>query len=84
MFKDLKLAYKLWRAWRKLRSGLREVNVSEKLKSRKFWVAVVGGLILLVNKALGSPIDEATATQLVALVGSYVIGQGIADFRNGS
>jgi len=84
MFGELRRAYKAWRIWRKLRSGLREVNVSEKLKSRKFWVAVIGGLLLLVNKALGSPLDEATANQIVAVIGAYVIGQGIADRANGS
>ena len=84
MFGELRRAYKAWRIWRKLRSGLREVNVGEKLKSRKFWVTVVGGLVLLVNQALGSPMDEAAVTQIVAFLSAFLIGQGIADHANGS
>lgn len=66
--------WRLFRAWQKLN---KDPLMLEKLKSRKFWVTVVGGAIVLAGNQLG--IDEAVTTKIVALIASYVIGQGISD-----
>ena len=48
-----------------------------KLKSRKLWVAVIGGTILALADQLG--IDHETANQIVVIISSFLVGQGIAD-----
>jgi len=48
-----------------------------KLKSRKFLLTIAGVTILLI-KAFMPEVDVDT-TQLIALIGSYVIGEGAVD-----
>ena len=49
----------------------------EKLKSRKLWATIIGGIIITLGDAIGLSTE---ASQWVAtLIGGYVIGQGIAD-----
>ncbi len=48
-----------------------------KLKSRKLWATVIGGVIVTVGSAVG--VSENVLHGLVAVVSAYVIGQGIAD-----
>lgn len=48
-----------------------------KLKSRKLWAAVIGGVIATLGDQLGIP---AESTQYVAaIVIGYILGQGAVD-----
>ena len=49
------------------------------LNSKKFR-ASVSGIIVVIVSAFIPEIDEAALTKIVALIVSYVIGQGLADF----
>jgi hypothetical protein len=48
------------------------------LGSKKFVAMIVGVISMLVAK-IGWDVDDETITKVVALVASYVVGQGIAD-----
>lgn len=50
-----------------------------KLTSRKFWITVVTGLLVLANQAFELGLDEAAIGQFVTVVAAFVVGQGIAD-----
>jgi uncharacterized membrane protein len=50
-----------------------------KFKSRKFWIAVAGGLLVILNDQFGWGIDEAALTQMVTVVVGYIAGQGVVD-----
>jgi cyanophycinase-like exopeptidase len=60
-------------------SFFNKLNVRSKLQ---MIVATIAGLI--ANDLLGLGIDQATIVAIVTAVGTYVIGQGIADAGNGS
>lgn len=49
------------------------------LKSKKFQ-ASIAGIIAVIITAFIPEIGEAEVTKIVALIISYVIGQGLADF----
>lgn len=51
----------------------------DKLKSRKFWMAVVSALLIVANEGLGLGIPEETTKQFLWLVISYLIAQGAVD-----
>jgi hypothetical protein len=48
-------------------------------KSKKFQASIAGVIVVVVS-AFIPEIDEAELTKIVALIISYVIGQGLADF----
>lgn len=48
-------------------------------KSKKFQALLVGLIVLLLQQYIPG-VDEAKATEIVALVVAYIIGQGLADF----
>jgi len=50
-----------------------------KIKSRKLIIFVVALAIFLGNGLLDNPIPESTLEQLLALVISWLVAQGIAD-----
>lgn len=54
-------------------------TVTEKLKSRKFWVTIGTMILLLFAKQLGVDIDESTVWGIVASVTGYNVGQGYVD-----
>lgn len=47
-----------------------------KWKSRKFWVAIIGGALFLLNHAFGFGLPD---TAIIGLVGAYEVGEGLAD-----
>lgn len=51
----------------------------ERLKSRKFWVLVIGGLLVGLNEALGSPIPKEAMENIIKLAMTYLVGQSVAD-----
>jgi len=50
----------------------------EKLKSRKLWAAIVGSMLTVVGRELFG-LDDAVLTKLVAIVCTYIAGQGLVD-----
>lgn len=56
------------------------MTVADKLRSRKFWLAVIGALLPIVAQALTGEIgwQEATLTSIM-LLSSYVLGQSFVD-----
>lgn len=49
------------------------------LKSRKFWIAVIGAGLLIVEEGLGIDLPSETITAFAALVISYIIGETTID-----
>lgn len=49
------------------------------VKSKKFQMAVIGIIVVIITNFIPD-IDEAELTKIVALIISYIIGQGLADF----
>ncbi len=50
-----------------------------KLKSRKFWMAVMTALVLIANDGLGLNLPKDAIMAVAAVVISYVIGEGAVD-----
>lgn len=48
-----------------------------KLKSRKLWAAVAGAALAALGVEIGLP--EEAVNGIIAIVVSYIVGQGIAD-----
>lgn len=49
------------------------------LKSKKLIIAVVAAVGMIVNDVLGKPVGEETIYAALGILGTYLIGQGIAD-----
>ena len=54
--------------------------MSEKLKSRKFWFALLGALLPIVAQYFSADVDLNSAIQLSAgVLVAYIFGQGYVD-----
>jgi uncharacterized membrane protein len=53
--------------------------MKDKLKSRKFWMAVVTGLLVILNDGLGLNLPSDAIKSVVEVVIAYIIGQGAVD-----
>lgn len=53
----------------------------QKLKSRKFWMAVVAGLVVVANEGLDLNIPADTVQTVAGVVISYILGQSFVDAR---
>lgn len=51
----------------------------DKLKSRKFWVAVVAGALVILNEGLEMNLPGETIQAFAAIIIGYLVGQGAAD-----
>ena len=51
----------------------------EKIGSRKLFVALLAFAAIIVNAAMGKPVDDESMTKAVGALGVYILGQGIAD-----
>jgi len=49
------------------------------LKSRKFVVAILAAILIVANDALGKPVSDEAMYSALGLIGTYILGQGIAD-----
>jgi hypothetical protein len=54
----------------------------DRFHSRKFWVTLGTGFIIVFGEAVGIDLDEAQVWQLVGLVATYLGVQGAADFKS--
>ena len=50
-----------------------------KLKSRKFWMAVVTALLVIANEGLDLNLPSDAIKTVAAVVIGYLIGEGLAD-----
>jgi hypothetical protein len=48
-------------------------------KSKKFWMAVTGVIVVLVNEFVPG-VDEKALSDIVYLIIAAIVGQGLADF----
>jgi hypothetical protein len=55
--------------------------MSEKLKSRKFWITVVSVLLVTVNDELGLGLDTESIMYFAGIVITYLLGQSFIDAR---
>jgi len=54
--------------------------MSEKLKSRKFWFALMGAILPIVAQVLTEEVALAEALQLsIGILGAYIFGQAYVD-----
>jgi uncharacterized membrane protein len=51
----------------------------DKLKSRKFWMAVIGGLLIVANDGLGLNLPKEAVMALAAVILSYIFGEAAVD-----
>jgi len=49
------------------------------LKSKKLLVTLLAAVGMVVNSLLGNPVDEKTVYSVLGILGTYILGQGIAD-----
>ena len=49
------------------------------LKSRKFWMAVVGAALVILNDGLGLGIEQETVLKFAALVLGYIFAEAAVD-----
>lgn len=50
-----------------------------KFKSRKFWMAVVTGLLVVANEGLGLNLPSEAVLTVAGVAISYILGQGYVD-----
>ena len=55
----------------------------DKLRSRKFWMAVAAAVLVILNDGLGLGIDEETVLAFVGLVLGYIFGEAYVDAKRG-
>lgn len=53
--------------------------MSERFKSRKFWLTVAAALVTLANDAFGLNLPAEAILTLVGTVAAYVLGQSLVD-----
>ena len=47
--------------------------------SKKFIIALLTGILVAVNDALGMPLTPDTITMIAGIAATYILGQGVAD-----
>lgn len=55
------------------------MKMLEGLKSKKLIIGVLGAIGIVVNDALGKPVSDEAIYSALALLGTYVLAQGVAD-----
>lgn len=54
--------------------------MGDKLKSRKFWMALLGALLPIIAQAFTGEVGWQEATMAsITLIASYILGQGYVD-----
>jgi uncharacterized membrane protein len=56
-----------------------KAKVPSALKSRKFWMAIAGALLPVLNEQLGLGISQETLTMALLMLGSFIGVEGVAD-----
>jgi hypothetical protein len=60
------------------RKGKGKMN---KLKSRKFWIAVVSGVLLIVKEGMGIEVDSETVLAFAGIVATWILGESAVDAK---
>lgn len=55
------------------------MNIPERLKSRKFWVAITSAVVLFLNSYFEFGLDTNEAITIVLVIVSYLLGQSYVD-----
>lgn len=55
------------------------MEIKDKLKSRKFWVAAATFMVLILNPLVGKPLDDETQQKLWQVAVAYIGGEGLVD-----
>ncbi len=53
----------------------------QKFTERKFWMAVAGAIVVLLNEGLGWDIDANTIQWFVLLLASWIVGESYVDSK---
>jgi len=56
----------------------------EKIKSRKFWMAVVSAVLLVLNEGLGLKVPSDTILSFTGVIMAYLFGQSYVDGKQKS
>lgn len=59
----------------------RRMKDMQKFKSRKFWMAIISALLVVLNEGLGLGVDSETVLAFAAIVISYIIGESHVDSK---
>lgn len=54
-------------------------SIPDRLKSRKFWITILAGFVVLFARELGFELTDAQLWEFVAIVAAYLGGQGLHD-----
>ena len=54
----------------------------EKLKSRKFWMSIVGGVLVILNDGIGLSLPTETVVSFAGIIMSYIFSQGYVDSKS--
>tara|TARA_R110002050_G_scaffold195770_1_gene330677 strand:- start:89 stop:262 length:174 start_codon:yes stop_codon:yes gene_type:complete len=57
--------------------------MGNKLKSRKLWMSIISGVLLIMNEGLGIIVDTNTILSFSGIIMSYILGQSFVDGKNG-
>ncbi len=52
-----------------------------RLKSRKFWVAVMATLVIIVARMMGLELEDSTILSISGIVSAYLLGQSYVDSK---
>ncbi|PWK05292.1 hypothetical protein [Tumebacillus permanentifrigoris] len=55
--------------------------MKEKLKSRKFWTAVITATVLVANDGLGMHLNGETVLAIAGIAMTYIFGQAHVDAK---
>ena len=53
--------------------------MKQKFKSRKFWMAVVSAILVILNEGLDLGIDQDTVLTFAGLVATWILGESVVD-----
>ena len=54
----------------------------DKLRSRKFWMAIATGLLIIANEGLNLNLPNEAIMTIVAVIITYILGQSYVDRGN--
>jgi len=66
---------------RSINSITRRMKAMQKFKSRKFWMAVVTGGLVILNDGLDMGIDSQTVLAFAGLVATWILGESAVDAK---
>lgn len=66
--------------WLFIKFNTRRIKMS-KLKSRKFWMAVVSAVLVVLNEGLDLGISSETVLTFAGLVATFILGESVIDAK---